>query len=41
MRRPLIALIALVLALLVGYTVRAATGHDQAPSPSTTASTHS
>jgi hypothetical protein len=41
MRRPLIALIALVLALLVGYTVRAASHQDNGPSPSTTASTHS
>jgi hypothetical protein len=41
MRRPLIALIALVLALLVGYTVRAVSHHDTVPSPSTTASTHS
>jgi hypothetical protein len=40
-RRPLIALIALIVALLVGYTARVATHHDRVPAPSTTASTHS
>jgi hypothetical protein len=40
-RRPLIALIALVVALLVGYAVRAATHHDTVPSPSATTSTSS
>ena len=40
MRRPLIALIALVLALVIGYTVRAVSSddHDPHPSPSVSVS---
>ncbi len=38
-RRPLVALVALVLALVIGYTVRALTSHDDgahpAPRPTT------
>jgi ribonuclease T1 len=33
-RRPLVALLALVVALVVGYTVKAADSHDPSPAPS-------
>ena len=33
-RRPLIALVALVLALIIGYTVRALNSHDNGGHPS-------
>jgi hypothetical protein len=35
----LVALLALLLALLVGYAVRAVTHHDTAPSPAPTVTT--